>query len=209
MRTPQALPELVLATRSPRRRSLLLAGGFAHRAAVQDLDDAEVVLPPGLGAPRATMALAWFKASRAARRLELAGGELLLAADTLCDLDGLLLGQPRSGAEAAAMLRSMQGRSHRTVTGLCLLDPARGRRMIWHESAEVRLGAVAEGELADYLASGDWRGKAGAYSLDERRAAGWPLECHGDPEVVLGLPTASLRRRLEWWVGEDRQGVRA
>jgi septum formation protein len=207
LRRPHALPDLVLATRSPRRRSLLLAAGLSHRVAVQDLDDAEVVLPPRVGAPRATMALAWFKARRAAWRLALAGGELLLAADTLCDLDGRLLGQPRTAEEAAEMLRSMHGRAHRTVTGLCLLDPARGRRMIWHESAEVRLGAMAEGDLAEYVASGGWRGKAGAYSLDERRAAGWPLECHGDPEVVLGLPTASLRRRLEWWVGEDRDGA--
>lgn len=188
---------------------MLLAAGFAHRAAVQDLDDAEVVLPPGLGAPRATMALAWFKASRAARRLDLAGGEILLAADTLCDLDGRLLGQPRSEAEAAAMLRAMRGRPHRTVTGLCLFDPRRGRRMIWHESAEVTLGPLSEGDLAEYLASGGWQGKAGAYSLDERRAAGWPLECSGDPEVVLGLPTVSLRCRLEAWVAGGRGGTGA
>lgn len=207
MLRPAAFPDLVLATRSPRRHRLVAAAGLRHRIAAADLDDAEVSLPPCLGGPQATMALAWFKARRAAERNPFADSEIVLAADTLCDLDGRLLGQPRDESQAAAMLRSMAGRAHRTVTGLCLLDPRGGDRMIWHESAEVRLGHLPDAAIRAYLATDAWRGKAGAYSLEERRAAGWPIECEGDPEVVLGLPTRSLLDRLAAWADRG-SGVR-
>lgn len=207
MPRPLVFPDLVLATRSPRRRRLAAAAGLSHRMAPVDLDDAEVSLSPRLGGPGATMALAWFKARRAAERGGFTDSEVVLAADTLCELDGTLLGQPRDEAAAAAMLRSMVGRVHRTVTGLCLLDPRGGGRMIWHEAAEVSVGGLSDAAIREYLAVGAWSGKAGAYSLEERLAAGWPIECRGDPEVVLGLPTRSLQARLEAWARRRGSGV--
>jgi septum formation protein len=205
-----ALPDLLLASRSPRRRRLLEEAGLRHEARAIDLDDAVVRLQGDPAGPVATMALAWFKARRALDRLgDRSGGgrrRAILAADTLCELDGRLLGQPRDRDEARAMLHGLRDRAHRTVTGLCLLDPLGGRRLLWAEVAVVEVGQVAESDLDDYLASGLWAGKAGAYSLDERIAAGWPIRCRGDREVVLGLPTRSLRRRLAEWstMGSDR-----
>ena len=145
-------------------------------------------------------ALAWAKAVAARDRLEreagLEPGEAILAADTLCELDGRVLGKPRDATEAAGMIRSLADRAHRTLTAICLLEPLRDRRMLWVEAARVELGSLEEAEVERYAASQAWRGKAGGYSLDERRAAGWPIRCEGDPEVVLGLPTASVARRL-------------
>ena len=87
------------------------------------------------------------------------------------------------------MIESFVGRSHEVVTGMCVLDRASGRRHLVADSAGVALGALGDGDVAAYVASGDWRGKAGGYNYADRLAAGWPLRCDGDPETVMGLPS--------------------
>jgi septum formation protein len=62
--------------------------------------------------------------------------------------------------------------------------------------ADVRVGDLGGHRIAPYLASGDWRGKAGAYNLFERLDAGWPIAFEGDPLAIVGLPIAALRARL-------------
>jgi septum formation protein len=190
------LPDLVLASGSPRRRQLLERAGIGHRIVDSGFDDATMRLSRGTDACGSALALAWAKAAAAVRRAEAAAGETILAADTICEIDGRLLGKPLDALEAEGMLRSLADREHRTVTAVCLLDPSRPRRLLWVEVARVRVGRLRDQELDDYLASQAWRGKAGGYSFDERLAAGWPIACHGDPEVVLGLPTASVARRV-------------
>jgi septum formation protein len=157
-------------------------------------DDATMRLAQGTDVCGSVLALAWAKAAAANRRVVARRGEAILAADTICEVEGRLLGKPGDAAEAATMIRSLADREHRTVTAVCLLDPTRHRRLLWAEVARVRIGLLADRQVEDYLASQTWRGKAGGYSFDERIAAGWPITCEGDPEVVLGLPTASVRR---------------
>lgn len=190
----------MLASASPRRRQLLEKAGLGHRVFEAGFEDASMRLSPTATPAFRVMALAWAKAVAARDRLEreagLEPGEAILAADTLCELDGRILGKPRDATAAARMIRSLADRAHRTLTAICLLDPVRDRRLLWVEAARVDLGPLEEAEVERYANSQAWRGKAGGYSLDERRAAGWAIRCEGDPEVVLGLPTASVARRL-------------
>jgi len=182
---------LVLASASPRRRALLEAAGFRPRSFAADLEDDAVrvrfLLPEAL-----VEALAAFKAARVARLLGDDGdpAPVVLAADTLCFDGSRPVGKPRDAAEAAEFLRSWRGRPHRTVTGVCVL--ADGRRSLFSDAATVEVGPLEEGEIERYVASGDWRGKAGGYNLAERIAAGWPIRCEGDPTSVMGLPMARV-----------------
>lgn len=185
----------MLASVSPRRRQLLEQAGLRHRVVDVGFDDALIRTPRGLPGPVVATAMAWAKARAAERRLGWGEGEAILSADTVCELDGRILGKPSGPAEAESMLRSLAGRTHRTATAVCLLDPRRARRLLWSEAVQVRIGDLDRADIARYVESGGWRGKAGGYSFDERRAAGWPIECDGDPQVVLGLPTASVARR--------------
>jgi len=189
---------LVLASRSPRRRQMLEEAGFVVRVMLPDLDDG--VLRPGRVTPAQwVMALAYLKARCVCDQLieadvSSASPTVILAADTVCVVDEEILGQPRDEEHARLMLRAMRNRDHQTITGACLFhrDGRRWRHRHLVDSATVRIGEITDAELADYLRSEEWRGKAGGYNLSERIAEGWPIECLGDPATVMGLPMRML-----------------
>ena len=115
---------------------------------------------------------------------------------TVCVLDGRVIGKPTSAADAASMIRSFIGRDHDVVTGVCLLDVTTGKRDLFAVAATVSLGDLSDGEIKAYVATDAWEGKAGGYNYDDRRRAGWPRTCCGDPTAVTGLPMVELTRRL-------------
>ncbi|HMN94918.1 MAG TPA: Maf family protein [Phycisphaerales bacterium] len=200
----------ILASASPRRRALLRAAGIAADVMPADLDDTTV---PWRGAAPAAwaMAMAWFKARRVASALRMRGelgagdaGEVaeppgalwIIAADTLCDLDGGIIGKPADEEACRATLRAFRSRAHRVHTGVALFEPKRSRRHVIVDSSTVLLGDLDDRAIEEYVAEGAWRGKAGGYNFDERVAAGWPLRCLGDPTTVTGLPMRLLARTL-------------
>lgn len=179
---------------------MLAEAGYAHAVADRLLDDGGLV--SGAVAPGAwVMALAYLKASWAARWLsqETAEETVVLGADTVCAHEGRVVGQPRDGAEARAMLRSFVGRAHGVVTGVATVGPGGGERELFFDSAVVTWGDVSEAAIESYVDSGAWRGKAGGYNLRERLEAGWPIACDGDPGTVMGLPMRMLGERLAAW----------
>ncbi len=191
----QPTTDVILASGSPRRRSILSAAGVSFEVLVPAIDDA-LFAPDARDPRRFVMCLAWFKARQVARDAESrwggGGPRWVVAADTMCVHGGRVLGKPVDAAEAAAMLRGFRGRSHEVVTGLCVLDRTGGARTIVADSARVTLGPLADADVDAYAAGGEWRGKAGGYNYADRAAAGWPLSCEGDPETVMGLPSRLL-----------------
>ena len=209
---PHHLPDrLLLASASPRRREMLARFGAAVQCMPADLDDAS--LHPRGAAPLPWAAsMAWFKAARVAWLLRRDHGSApdaapIVAADTVCDLDGAILGKPADAASCRAMLEGFTGRAHLVHTGVCLLAvDARGhprRRLIATDSAVVHLGPLSAAAIDAYVASGAWAGKAGGYNFSERVEAGWPLRCEGDPTTVMGLP---MRRLAGWLAALDALG---
>jgi septum formation protein len=196
--TNDDIRSLMLASRSPRRRELLRDHGIDHEAEHPGFDDSE--LAPGRVGPAAWVAsLAMLKASAGADICRATGRNVnwvCLGADTACVVGETLVGTPRDEEEAAAMIRLMSGRSHDVVTGVALVDVGTGRRDVFADQASVRLGAMGESEIRRYASSGLWQGKAGAYNLTERIAAGWPIEFTGDPGTIVGLPMRRLIPRL-------------
>jgi len=189
------LPRIVLASRSPRRRSLLAEAGIAHEAAAPEFDDAG--LRPGAVTPEQWVAsLAYLKAWALARGVAAEIATLVIGADTACVVDDELIGTPVDRAGAEAMLRRFTGRTHDVVTGVAVIETDTGRRHLFAERASVAVGAIHETDLAQYLDSGEWAGKAGAYNLSERVVAGWPITFERDPTAIMGLPMESLRAVL-------------
>lgn len=195
---PGRRPRLLLASQSPRRRELLLQHGLDHEAAHPGVDDG--LLLPGLVAPESwVVALAYFKAAAAAARLPAGEDRLVLGADTVCVKDGELIGQPRDAADAERIIRRLQDGSHEVLTGVAILyvvSGGRPERELFIDRARVRVGHIGDEAIRAYVASGDWRGKAGAYNLRERQEAGWPIDYEGDPTTVMGLPMRALMARL-------------
>jgi septum formation protein len=187
---------LVLASASPRRRALLVEAGFDASVEPADVDDG--ALPIGAaGAFDVAPALAHLKARRVrdARRARGAAPAWILAADTVCERDGTVLGKPRDLDDARAMIASLCGRRHGVVTGWCLAGPD-GSLRIGRDVAWIEIGALAGDELERFLESGAWEGKAGGYNLPEVVERGWPVRCEGDPQTVVGLPVARLAPML-------------
>lgn len=188
------MPRVHLASRSPRRRELLNGAGIEHDAAHPGLDDGE--LAPGGVTPEAWVtALAYLKA-KSALDSGTVKAPIVIGADTVVVHNGQLIGQPRDEAHARWMLEELSHADHDVLTGVALVDALTGRRRLFVDRAHVRVGALTDTEIETYLATGEWHGKAGAYNLSERIAAGWPITFDGDPGTIMGLPITALKAEL-------------
>lgn len=195
-----AEPQLVLASASPSRARILRGAGiaFVQRASDVDEDRLEAELA-GAGPAELASALARAKAEAVAAELPPSGpasaGALVLGCDSLLVLDGRSHGKPHTESEATRRWRAQRGRTAELVTGHCLLDPASGARAEAAISTAVTFAAATDEEIADYVASGEPLGVAGAFTLEGR--AGPLIErIEGDPSNVLGLSLPGLRRLL-------------
>jgi len=183
-------PTLILASASPRREQLLREMGLAF--AIVRPDDVEE-LASGL----APEALASHNAQRKARAVAGRHREaLVLGADTIVVLDGVVYGKPRDKAEAVRMLGRLAGRAHDVFTGVCLVQRARGFETTFCERTRVWMKALTPPEIAEYFLKVNPLDKAGAYAAQE----------HGDTIIariegsfsnVMGLPVERLRQALE------------
>ncbi len=197
-------PLVLLASRSPRRRELLTRAGIEFVVAQPALDDAD--LDPGeSSAEQWVAAMAYLKAATAVRQglhtsLDTARPVgVILGADTVVSLGERIIGQPRDLADARRIIEELADAEHEVLTGVAMLCPRTQRREIFIDRATVRVGIITPREIDAYLATGQWRGKAGAYNLSERIAAGWPITCTGDTGTIMGLPVGLVIGRLDTW----------
>jgi septum formation protein len=177
---------LLLASASPRRREMLERVGLAVEVYPADVDER----PAEGEAPEAYVArIARDKAMAIARRSDL----WVLAADTTVTLDGAILGKAGSPEEASAMLRRLSGRTHRVLTAFALVGERDGRSCLREGlvASEVAIVELDAATLDDYVASGEWRGKAGAYAIQGIGAA-LVAGVRGSVTNVIGLPLAEV-----------------
>ena len=134
----------------------------------------------------------------------------VIGADTVCVLDGQVVGTPTDAWEAEQMLRSFVGREHDVITGVAIISRGADRthRRIFHERATVRWGMIPDEVIASYVATGEWQGKAGGYNLRDRTGAGWPITYSGDPHTIMGLPVEALRRHLSTMARPEQDAAR-
>lgn len=201
------LPAVLLASRSPRRRLMLEQAEITHEVVDSGIDDGQLT-PGSVAAEQWVVAMAYMKAAAALTRLgDRSGivraehGEVVLGADTVVVDEGQIIGQPKDHADAERILRRLINGEHEVLTGVAIVEVGGsgrggGRRDLFVDRAHVTVGPVSEVELAAYLDSGQWRGKAGAYNLAERLQAGWPIIVTGDHGTVMGLPMGRLTARL-------------
>lgn len=120
---------------------------------------------------------------------------LIVAADTVVDLDGEALGKPRDRADARAMIARLSGREHLVHTAFALRDPATGKGAEGMETTAVRFATLDEALLDAYAASGDGLDKAGAYGI-QGFAATLVERIAGDYFTVVGFPLARFAATL-------------
>lgn len=179
--------KLILASASPSRRMLLEQAGLDFEVVVSGVDE---TVPPDYTPAQTVEALARRKGEAVqALRPEAP----IIAADSVVSIDGLILGKPKDDEAAKATLRRLSGRTHQLVTGVCLL--AEGKRDVFHHVTQVTFYPLTEEEIAEYVALGESRGRAGAYGIE---GIGVVLvqSIQGDYPNIVGLPVAETIRRL-------------
>jgi septum formation protein len=185
MSVPPA-PPLLLASRSPQRRAILEQLGIPF----------EVVLPrfeEQAGGHDPTDTVRENARGKARSVAGTARERPVLGIDTEVVLDGRVFGKPDGAGEAEAMLEALSGRTHEVVSGLCLVTP--GWEAVEHEVTRVSFRSLDARDLAAYVATGEWEGRAGAYAVQGRGAA-LVERVEGDYLNVVGLPAALLVRLL-------------
>ena len=180
-------PKLVLASGSPRRLGLLNQAGIEP----DSLRPSEIDEMPVKGElPRALanrLARAKAEAALSTVRLdEELRGAYILAADTVVAVGRRIMPKAEMLDEAAQCLRLLSGRNHRVYTGICLVTPKETFRQRLVET-RLRFKRLASDELEAYLASGEWRGKAGGYAV-QGLAGTFVVKMVGSYTNVVGLP---------------------
>jgi len=202
-----AMRSLVLASASPARLLLLRSSGIEPQVVVSAVDEAAVEATarqrdPHLSPARLAQLLAEAKGEVVAAQAP-AGAELVLACDSVLEVDGRVHGKPGTPEVALQRWREVRGRSAVLHTGHHLVDMRDGRTAGAPASATVRFASVTDTEIEGYVATGEPLHVAGGFTLD---GLGAPFveSIEGHPSTVIGLCLPLLRRLLtdlgvDWW----------
>jgi septum formation protein len=178
---------LVLASASPRRADLLRQAGFVFDIVSADVDERAL---PGEAPADYVRRLAAGKAAAINAQLGAAAKDAaIIGADTAVVVDGEILGKPRDDAEAASMLRRLSGRRHEVLTGVTVRHGSIEFGSV--VATEVTFADLTDLEIAEYVASGEGRDKAGAYAI-QGRASRFIPSIAGSYSNVVGLPIATV-----------------
>ncbi len=183
------LRAVLLASASPRRLELLTTLGLRVLVMPVAVEEGP---RPGVG-PRDLAKL--HAATKADAALARTGNNVMIAADTVVDVDGKALGKPRDPAQAREMLRTLSGRDHVVHTAFVVVDGASGRRLERCSSSRVRFVTLGSDEIDAYVATGEPLDKAGAYGIQGRGAA-LVESIDGDFYTVMGFPLGEFVRSL-------------
>jgi septum formation protein len=182
---------LVLASKSPRRREILTNAGIPFVVRTADVPEvraeAEDAVPYALRLAR-----------EKAEAVAAAEDEVVLGADTVVVLHEHILEKPADEADARRMLRLLVSQRHEVVTAVCLRQ---GERILTGvETTGVSFGQMSEAEIAEYVASGEPKDKAGGYAI-QGLASKFIVRVEGCYFNVVGLPIALVYRLLKRMAG--------
>ena len=184
--------ELILASQSPRRKQLLIDGGYTFIVDAPD-DSVERGICSNCSPEELVIESAFLKAAAIAGRHS---SGLVLAADTVAVCGSETLGKPTNREHAEKMLRMMSGKEHRVLTGVCLRLAGTERIKTWLEQTTLVMSVFEEEKLQKYLDSDGWVGKAGAFGYQD--GLDWVRIVNGLESTVVGLPI----EKLPAWIDE-------
>ena len=189
---------LLLASGSPQRRRLLADAGYQFEIVIPH-ESAECGICSSGGPAALVVELAQRKAEDVIGQLAERGQEkyasrIIIACDTVAECDGAVLGKPADEKHARSMLERLRGNVHRVYSGLCVGPCSEGSLETRLAVTELRMDSISDEQLDEYLASGLWQGKAGAFGYQDR--VGWLHILKGSESNVIGLPMELLKEML-------------
>lgn len=182
-------PRLILASSSPRRKSLLEEAGYKFLIHPADVDETP---PPNILPVELAELLSLAKGNAVAEKYP---EDVVLAADTVVAFGDYILGKPADAAQARNMLSLLSGTTHIVITGVTVIRKSAGINRSVHVMSAVRMGMLSQRQIEQYVAGNQWQGKAGGYGIQDpdpfvERIRG----CHTN---IVGLPMKTTKRMLE------------
>lgn len=185
---------IILASQSPRRREILTLAGIEHTVLTAPADESTVVYIPHH--PRDYVTAEAVLKNDAVLKIA-PDNAVVLSADTIVydEISDTVLGKPKDADHAFAMLKSLSGRSHQVITGVCITDKSTGRRDSFAVTTDVYFRELSDVEILRYIDTAAPFDKAGAYGIQEG-ACVFVSRIEGDYYNVVGLPVCEVYERL-------------
>ena len=187
---------LILASRSPRRVRLLEQIGLHPTVMPCDIpEEFDATRSPEENAESLALQKALCVAGNVA-------DGVVIGADTIVVLDGVMIAKPEDARDAERMLTALSGRTHTVVTGFALVDRPSGERLTGSESTQVTFRSLPRREIEEYVAGGSPLDKAGAYGIQDGYGAVFVTRIEGCFYNVVGLPLSRLYGALQSFPGD-------
>ena len=183
--------KIILASKSPRRKEILEDNGYDIEVDVSNVDE-ESARKDDIR--ELVMHLARLKAETVAKRHN---NSVVVAADSLVFFEGQEIGQPKNDEEAERILRMLMGRTHEVYTGVCVINPSTGEILQDLEISRVTLKKVSDDVLMNYVKAGHYKGKAGAYNINDPEFESFMDGYEGSYTNIMGLPRKKIAKMIE------------
>jgi septum formation protein len=180
--------KIILASKSPRRQELLRLMDIEFRVVLKEVDES---YPEHLSPEEVALYIA---AKKAEAFDETIGDEVVLTADTIVVIDGQILGKPETSEHAVQMLKTLSGKVHQVITGVCLLHKHQYNKFF--DISEVFFSKLTDYEITSYVEKYQPLDKAGSYGIQERIGLIGIERINGSYTNVVGLPTEKLYQQL-------------
>ncbi len=185
------LASIVLASASPRRKQLLAEAGYKFTVCPADIDESAIPAE-GIEPREYAKRLALAKAKSVAAGFP---DRLVIGADTVVDFEGEIIGKPCDAKEAEEITRKLFSRPHKVITAVAIVRLSNGIEMVESDTTTVYPKKMTEKQIARHIEDGSWRGKAGAYAIQEGGDQ-FVEKIDGSLTNVMGLPMELLERLL-------------
>ena len=184
------MAKFIIASRSPRRAALLKQIGVDFEVVNSGVDESAVAKA---SPPVYVKKLARLKAGAVAK---IRNDCIIIGADTMVVIDGQMVGKPKDNEDALATLKALNGRVHKVVTGICVINKYSGKTATRSVTTRVKFRNLCDSAINWYVETGEPLGKAGSYGIQDKGAllVEW---VRGDFYNVVGLPLVTLSSMLE------------
>jgi len=182
----------ILASASPRRKELLHEAGLDFKTIVSDIDESQFSTK-GVTSVRHTMILSLEKAKNVAKKHP---DQLVMGADTVVDHDGMIIGKPEDAEHAEQITRMLFSQPHKVITGVALVRITDNTEIVESATTVVYPKKLTEEQILDHIKNGNWKGKAGAYGIQDTGDE-FVERIEGSFTNVIGLPMELVKQMLD------------
>jgi septum formation protein len=184
------MEEIILASTSPRRKELLEKAGIKFKAVSSNINE---YFDPKLTPHELVRKLSLEKAKAVQKKFK---SQIIIAADTIVFVDGIIFGKPKDIIDARKMLEYLSGKTHSIITGFAIINGKTGKTVTKSEETRITMREISEKEINTYLKTKEPYDKAGAYAI-QGKAAKFITKIDGDLFSAIGLPINTVLKELK------------